>query len=178
MKPVMKHSNEVDNRFFSLSVELTSDIASALPETYGDVLTDRGIEASDVDFMKSLLLKDMAFQLDNPPGASFLMINRQSDQSMRFSNRDSANGELRGHFLRNLLENCRDSDPNITVYEAIKQVITSAESDVARYFFNSLRQDYTMEEQLVVKFYFNMLLERLKFRINVTTHTLPTSRGT
>ena len=163
MKPVLKRSHEIDNQFFSLFVEMTSRIAAALPETYGDVLADRAIEVSDVDFMKSLRLEDMAFQMDDLSGASFLMINRRSGLSMRLSNRDSANGEMRGPALRNLLIKRRDGNPDSTVYDVIKQVITSAESDVARYFFNSLRQDYTMEEQLVVKFYFKMILNRVHF---------------
>jgi hypothetical protein len=119
-----------DHSFFPTSIEVLQQIVNERPENYGDTLTEcKKITRNDINFMKSLKLKDMKFE-DISNKTEFLLKNKKSKEFMKFSNRDPSRNELRGRVLRDLLEKNKEQNPNLTLYDAISKVITTIDSDV------------------------------------------------
>ncbi len=125
------------NKDIPFVIETFKSITEVKPDNYIDVLTNNKtskiFEKNEINFMKNLKLKDMAFEnIDD--GLNFVIRNTILDESMEFSNRNPTMGELRGTVLRNILN---QQDQKISLYDAIAKIINSTESDVYKYMLNS-----------------------------------------
>jgi hypothetical protein len=118
-------------------LETLKKIPNQTVERYSDTLIDRdaeiGFNKEELEFMHNLKLKDMTFNIPKGEEKVFHIYNTATRRSMGFSNRSATRGELREDILRGKLKAYKSSNPDISLYNAIQRIITSADSDVYQY---------------------------------------------
>lgn len=137
------------NKYCSLMVDATfvevvkrscQQVMKAKVEDADSTLTDRTVSEAEVAFMKNLKLKDMAFGRAKP-GITFKIFNRHNHKaSMLFSDRCPSNYEIRGDILKQGLNGLKTQNPDMSLYDACENLLTSPEnSDILPYFLRSIQ---------------------------------------
>lgn len=157
------------DEFLKLTLTVMNHVATATIENCADFLFDvnqngvgkhgnNHISDDEKSFMNSLKLKDMSFGEREIKGGYtvFPIINTLSNKHLFFSDRGSENCELRGKTLREGLDELKNKNPDLTLYDAITNLVKNAKysGPYAGYILLSTSKDmpYNLDEKAVKLF--------------------------
>lgn len=124
------NENDNFNKIKSTVIEVLFNKVEDYADTLFDI-KDRIIPDDTLKFLKNTQLSQLKEYENMTEDDRFFVISN-GEQSIKFSNRSSSNGEFRGAVLRNFLDEQKVKNPTKSLYDAIQGYITTLDCDAVK----------------------------------------------